>query len=169
MTSRARQALGPLLSPAPFPALYPVTHMASHLSLPLHVCCSLGGYSYVPFLPSGMLSPRSLLAACFPSFRSQLQSHLLFDERPCLTIIAAETPKPILLGMCQAFNNYLPTGGPAFKSVTNCICGQKDCGSLVRNSIHHTLLVMLFSLELITRPQSVCKMRIMINISLETF
>lgn len=151
MTSRARQALGPLLSPAPFRALYPVTHMASHLSLPLHVCCSLGGIPTCHSFHLECFHPDLCLAACFPSFRSQLQSHLLFDERPYLTIIAAETPKPTLLGMCQAFNNYLPPGGPAFKSVTNCIRGQKDCGSLVRNSIHHTLLVMLFGLELITR------------------
>lgn len=89
--------------------------------------------------------------------------HLAFNskgtssERPCLIIIAEEASTLTSLVMCEAFDSYLLTGGHAFKSVTNCIHGQKDCDFLVGNSIHHTLFDMLYSLELIPSPLSLLK------------
>lgn len=96
--------------------------------------------------------PDLCMAAAFPHWA--LNDNVTSSERPCLTITAEEAPIPTLLVMCHTFNNYLLTGGHAFKSVTNCIHGQKDYDSLVGNSIYHTLCVMLLSLELIASPHS---------------
>lgn len=105
------------------------------------------------------------MAAASP--RLALNSNGTSSERPCLTTAVEEASILTLLVTCKAFDTYLRIGGHAFDSVTTCVHGQKACDALVGNSIHHTLFDMLFSLELIASPCSVCKVRIMINSSLE--
>lgn len=151
VTFGALPAVGPPLPLAATPAMLPLTHSGlPRVPGPQHGLLSWGTATRRSFYLQRFYP--DLCTSAFPHWA--VNDNVTSSERPCLTITAEEAPIPTLLVMSHAFGNYLLTGGHAFKSVTNCIHGQKDCDSLVGNSIHHTLFVMLLSLELFASPRS---------------
>ena len=106
---------------------------------------------------------------CMPSLPSAsphlaLNSTVTSSERPHLATRAKEAPMPTLLVKCPAFSHHLLTGGHAFKSVTV--------------SLARIVILWLEILSITPRPAlqrwthrqasfSVCKMRIMTNVSLQ--
>lgn len=115
----ALQALGlPMSFPNPPAARPPGPHPASHLS---HKdCCPLGS-------PTRHFFP---LRGCYPDlWRVSCFSLSSSSEKPYLATEAKEGSIPTLLLTGQEFNNHWLTGIHAFKSVTNCVQGQRDCNS----------------------------------------